>query len=213
MRSGLISAALVASVGVAEAHPHVFVDGRVDFVFDAQAQLKGIEVTWLYDPFETLYVLSSLKIDPGSAWTLDEEERASVIAYESDWADTFNGAARLSMDETPLELKRPTDFHARLVGNQLEVTFVRDLTAPVASDIGDVTVTFYEETYYYAFAITEVPEFIGNADGCSATVDRFDPDTQMAALQSMLARLSREETPEDIDVGRLFTDRIHLTCG
>lgn len=210
--SALLAMVISAAPAAVHTHPHVFVDGAIDFVFAEAAALEKIAVTWLYDPFETLYVLSSLEIDPGTDWRLTDEQRARLLAHESNWADTFDGAARLSQGTQSVALERPQDFAVRLVGNQLEVRFTRALRAPLDMQASPIEVTFYEETFYYAFAIAQDPQFLGAAEGCSAIVEPYDPNKQTAALEQVLLRLGREETPEDINVGRFFTDRIHLTC-
>ena len=204
---------LALSTGSAAAHPHVFIEGQIDFVFSAPFQLKAIEVTWLLDPLETLYVLSTLEIDPGADWTLSDEARAAVIAYESSWTDTFDGAARLEQGETRLPLEPPQSFSAELIGNQLEIRFSRDLREPVSLATEGLEVTFYEETYFYAFTIAQASTLHGPAEGCSTFIDPFDPETDIAGLQVTLMELGREETPEQSNVGRLFTDRIYLSCG
>ncbi|MEX0282682.1 MAG: DUF1007 family protein [Arenibacterium sp.] len=73
-------------------------------------------------------------------------------------------------------------------------------------------VAFYEDTFFFAFTIAEVPKFLGNVPDCLASVIPFDPTAQSSALQSQLSQLGREEQPEDSNVGELFTDRINLTC-
>ena len=40
----------------------------------------------------------------------------------------------------------------------------------------------------------------------------FNPDIELAALQTTLFELSREETPDIENVGALFADRIVMTC-
>ena len=40
-------------------HPHVFVDGGVDFVFEEEYLLSALLITWVYYEFEFLYILSS----------------------------------------------------------------------------------------------------------------------------------------------------------
>jgi len=47
---------------------------------------------------------------------------------------------------------------------------------------------------------------------CEAEVAPFEPDAAAAALQAQLAALFREETPEQDNVGRLFSDEVSLTC-
>jgi len=208
-----IAAIFAALSTPAQAHPHVYVDGRIDFVFTGDSQLQGIEVTWLYDPFETLYVLSSLEINPGADWTLSEDQFNRILAQESSWSENFNGAARLAHDGAQIALEPPVNFAVRLVGNQLEVRFTRDLSEPLQIGTEGIDVTFYEDTYYFAFTIAETPRLLGDTKACIAALNPFNADTQLAGLQTTLLELSREETPQDTSVGSLFTDRIHVSCG
>ena len=39
----------LASASALSAHPHVFIDGGVDFHLDGNGRLHKVEVTWLYD--------------------------------------------------------------------------------------------------------------------------------------------------------------------
>ena len=71
---------------------------------------------------------------------------------------------------------------------------------------------FYESTYFFAFSVTQEPTLLGHAGRCTADVRPFRPDAEDAALQAMLARLSREETPDIENVGALFADRIVVRC-
>ncbi|MEM7524559.1 MAG: DUF1007 family protein [Pseudomonadota bacterium] len=213
-----LSAACAATPLVANAHPHVFVDGGVDFVIGEGAVLDALAVTWRYDPFQTLYILSSLDITPDGDWRLSEEDRRRLIEQESAWAGDFDGTSHLSIDGKPASLARPTSVDVRLRGDQMEVTFQRDLVEPASLVGRGVEVAVYEKTYFYALAVTDTPRILGNGDGdsggagCAAEVDRFDPDRDLSALQVSLFALSREETPDIEDVGALFADRIVLTC-
>lgn len=47
---------------------------------------------------------------------------------------------------------------------------------------------------------------------CDVEFIPFEPDAAAAALQAQLAALSREETPEQENVGRLFSDVVSLSC-
>ena len=59
----------------AQSHPHVFVDGGVDFVFDEKNLLSALLITWLYEEFETLYILSSYGMSVDSDCELAEVDR------------------------------------------------------------------------------------------------------------------------------------------
>ena len=193
-------------------HPHVFVDGGVDFVLGDGSTLEALRVTWLYDEFETLYILSSngLSLTPDGG--LNEEDRQSLTRLQSDLPSDFAGSAHLSVAGEPVALGRPKGLDADIVDGRLHVTFTRDLLEPLDLRASTAEVAFYEATYFYAFAVTDTPQLEGDALGCAATVIPFDPDTQDTALQAALAKLSREETPDAEEIGAFFADRIVLQC-
>ena len=195
----------------AAGHPHVFVDGGEDFVFENDA-LVALRVTWLYDDFETLYLLSSHNLSLNAQGELDETDRLALVRYRSDWPSDFDGSAHLSVDDEPIALKWPTGLDADIVDGRLQVTFTRELDETVRMVGLTAEVAFYESTYFYAFAITKRSELLGSADQCNADVLKYDPSEQDEHLQATLARLGREETPSMANVGSLFADRIALKC-
>ena len=197
--------------GPAAGHPHVFVDGGVDFVFEND-NLVALQVTWLYDDFETLYILSSYNLSLNAQGGLDETDRMALIRHRSDWPSDFDGSAHLSVDGEAIALNWPTDLDAQMVDGRLQVTFMRELdeAVPLTGLVADVA--FYESTYIYAFAVTYLPELLGSGDNCFADVVKYDPSEHDEQLQATLARLGREETPSMANVGSLFADRIALKC-
>lgn len=201
------------SLKQASAHPHVFIDGAVDFIVDEAGALTGLSVTWKYDRFETLYVLTSIGIISAPDGSLSDKDRKTLIRNESDWPDSFDGAAHLTIDGDPVVLSGPLDLDAVLEDGHLTVRYHRDLTRPATISGRDVQVAFYERTYYYAFSVAEPPEIIGSMDDCMIDVTPFDATAEDRTMQATLAKLSREETPEDTNVGALFADRIALQCG
>lgn len=196
----------------AKAHPHVFVDGGVDFVFDEKGVLEALRVTWLYDEFETLYILSSHNMSLNAAGGLDEEDRQRLIRLRSDWPDDFDGSAHLSIDGARIALNWPTGLDAGLIDGRLQITFTRQLEKPASLGRSLAEVAFYESTYFFKFSVTNTPQLLGEFEGCKAKVTHFKPDAQDTALQTALKKLSREETPDIDQVGALFADRISIQC-
>ena len=207
-----ITAALSFGVLQARAHPHVFVDGGVDFVVDDDGSLTALKVTWLYDAFETLYILSSHEMSLNASGGLDEEDRRRLIQLRSDWPDDFDGSAHLMVDGSPIQMKWPSDLDATVIDGRLQLTFMRQLETEVDLSGTLAEVAFYESTYFFAFSITNTPEVLGSSVDCDMTVRHFEPDESDTELQEALAKLSREETPEIAQVGELFADRIFVQC-
>lgn len=208
-----VALGLLLSTAPARAHPHVFVDGGVDFVLGEGNMLEALKVTWLYDAFETLYILSSYDMSLNADGDLDEADRLRLARLRGDWPSDFEGSAHLTRGGERIALGWPMGLDVRLVDGRLKVTFTRRLAVPVNLSLAPVEVAFYEATYFYAFKVTNSPRLVGGTGGCDADLVPFDPDAQDTALQAALAKLGREETPDIEEVGALFADRIAVQCG
>ncbi|MGR3496174.1 DUF1007 family protein [Citreimonas sp.] len=209
----LVAAGAATAPGPARAHPHVFIDGGVDFVFRDGTMLDALQVTWRYDAFETLYTLSSHGMALNAEGELDEADRLELVRLLSDWPEDFDGSAHLTVGGDAIALEWPSALDAHVVDGRLEMTFTRTLGTPVSLDAQYAEVAFYESTYFFAFSVTDEPRLVDAAAGCSVRVIPFDPDSQTEELSKALSTLGREETPEIENVGALFADRIAVTCG
>lgn len=203
---------VLAPANSAAAHPHVFVDGRVDFVMGAENTLEALRVTWRYDAFETLYILSSHGLELNENGELDETTQQTLVGLRSRFPADFDGSAHLSVNDASVPLQWPIEFDAHMIGDRLEVTFMRRLEMPLDVTQGSIEVAFYESTYFFAFSVTDEPQVLG-PETCSTRVAPFKADQEDATLMATLNKLSKEETSGIENVGALFADRIVLECG
>ncbi len=208
--------ALVGAIGTfcgpALAHPHVFVDGGADFEISEGGSLERIRVTWRYDAFETLYILSDLNVLPMPGSDFSDQSRVIVEAALGDFPPDFDGSVHIRIDGMAVPLDWPRDLSAQMVGDRLEVTFLRDLAQPVLVRSKDIHVGFYERTYFFKFSLTDAPAFGAAGDSCTSAITPFEPSQQTAEIRAALARLGREETPEDSNAGALLADRMVISC-
>lgn len=193
------------------AHPHVFIDGGVDFIMADGATLDALSVTWLFDEFETLYDLSSRGIEPQADGTLSDADRETIRASYADFPDDFDGSAHLTIDGQNIEMDWPSDVAVDLVDGRLQLTFIRYLADQIDLTDKNVDVAFYESTYFFAFKITNQPAF-SNGANCTYVSVPYVAGSQTQDVQESLAQLGREETPQIANVGELFADRIVVTC-
>lgn len=203
--------AVFACAAPLQAHPHVFVDGGVDFILSENNTFEALQVTCVYDAFETLCILSSYEMSLNENGDLDEETRQKLVRLRSSWPSDFDGSTHLFAEGERVDLQWPSDLDALLIDGKLQLTFRRVLETPLDLSRASTRVAFYESTYFYAFSITKEPQFLGTTETCSASVTPFNPDSQDRDLKASLAKLSREETPENDQVGALFADRISIT--
>ncbi|MEM7527977.1 MAG: DUF1007 family protein [Pseudomonadota bacterium] len=199
----------------ASAHPHVFIDAGADFEFDDDGRLSAIRVTWILDHFVTLFLLEALGADADRDGALTPEEEARIVADQMNWDEGYEGDSYLDVGGAPTALAGPSSGEAALQDGKLTLRFTRPLEEPVNVPGGDAgaIARIYDPVFFYAYFVTEKPQLMNAPDGCSAEVHPFEPTTELAALQQTLFELDQEEEPEQPEVGRLFADRIVLSCG
>lgn len=193
----------------AAAHPHVFIDGGLDFVFDGNGRIESLRVTWIYDPLTSLFMLEDLGI--ASTGPLDAADRDRLAAYQTEWVPAFEGDSYLRHQGRDVGLSGPLDPEAEIRDGLVVIRFLRDLAAPVRPG-NDTVAEVYDPTYFTAYRITEVPVLENAPSACAAEVKPFEPTRGLAALQKRLLAIPVESTPEDADVGALFAEKIHLRC-
>ena len=204
--------AFLASSSALNAHPHVFIDGGIDFHLDGNGMLHKVEVTWLYDKFETLYILSSQGISPTMDGTLNSNDLSVLTSLYENWPPDFDGSVHLKYLEQNIDLNWPQNASVTYSENRLKIKFERTLKTKLLLTNTPLDIGFYERTYFFDFSITSPPEIIGNIANCSATLIPFEINSQSTEILRDLSYLSREETPEDTEIGSKLADRIQLIC-
>ena len=215
VRRTIASAALITMClgEFAEAHPHVFVDAKTGFIVDDTHLLQGLRISWTYDEFASLILFETLRLDQDNDGVLNDAERAAIIEGETVWAPEYKGDTYLEVAGSDYPLGRPNAAAVAFENNQVTVSFDLPLATPVEIKNTAATLRLYDPIFYYAYTI--LPDQLGTAlpEACQAKVVTFEPNAAETALQDQLAALSREETPEQPEIGRLFADQVQLTCG
>lgn len=210
MRHPLLSlAALLGLAGSAGAHPHVFVDATAGFRLDGEGRLASLRITWTYDAFTTLLMFDQLDLDPDGDGALDDADRAAIVAGETDWPPEYDGDVHLDLGGAPVPMGRPRDGVAWTEDDRISVAFELPLAAPLA-DPGGARLRLCDPSYYYSYKVVALEE--DGPGACTPILSPFEPDEAAAAMQRMLAQLSREETPLQENVGALFADDVMLSC-
>lgn len=207
---------LLAAPGVARAHPHIFIDAGVDFVFDAEGRLTDLRVTWIYDPLTSLFMLEELGIDAADDAALAPADRERLAQYQTEWIEGYEGDSYLWRGDRRVGLSGPEAADAELIDGKVAIRYLRALDAPFrpggAAD-GETVVKIYDPTYFTAYLVTETPRLEGAPGDCRARVVPFEPSGPLAAIQRSLQSVGIDEEPADDDVGALFAERVYLACG
>lgn len=195
----------------ASAHPHVFIDGGVDFVMDGSGQLSALRITWIYDPLASLFLLEDLGIAGLDDSDLTPELRAELAATQTSWMEGYEGDSYLWHDGDRVGLSGPVDATARIESGRLVYSFLREVATPLRPG-ADTTVKIYDPTYYSAYALTQAARIEGPSEGCVAEVEPFEPTPLLARLQESLVAIPADGMPEDAEIGARFAEKAHIRC-
>jgi ABC-type uncharacterized transport system substrate-binding protein len=209
--AGAIALAVAGGApGSGSAHPHVFIDSGVDFLFDPAGRLALLRVTWVYDHLSTLLLLEDLGISPDAGGTIAEADKAAVARDQSQWVEGYDGDAALRHAGARIGLSGPIEPQADYRDGQVELRFLRALETPIRPDETTV-VRLYDPTYFVAYYVSLEPALEHAPETCHATVIPFEPTGPLVALQQSLFALPPDEDPDE-PVGHLFADEIRVTC-
>ncbi len=202
-----VALCLSLPIGGAGAHPHVFVDVGLQFEHDGTGQLTAVEVTWRYDDFFSLLILSDMGLDEDGDGVLTEAERAELKGFDlEEWPEGFEGDLYIHSDGEKITLDHPVPTGVALEDGRIVATHRRGF-APVPAD--GLEVEPYDPTYYVEYTVAGPVDL---PDGCDHSVTEPDLDDSQRAFRDMIADLPAEEQFDGIEVGNLFSDVMVISC-
>ena len=165
---------LCAATVPAAAHPHVFVDNRVTFVFDA-GKVTALKLEWTFDEIFSSDLVN--QFDPEGDGTFDATESADVRENVLPNLKQFHYFTYIWVDGKPLDQIDPADFVATLDNGIVTFRMRVPLPEPVDPLSRKLAVEVNDREYFVEVALAQQdPVAMENADGvpCKAAV-RDDP--------------------------------------
>jgi ABC-type uncharacterized transport system substrate-binding protein len=207
-----------AATGPALAHPHIFIDTSLEFLFDAEGRVAAVKVAWVYDDFTSMLMLGDRGMDPDGDGKLTAEEEAALSGFDMSWDADYEGGLYLldGPEGAPMALGRPKDWSARVFDGRIISTHVRALDVPWVPGDHPLVAQVYDPTYYSSYTILGTPLLTGR-ESCAVQV--FEPDLGEAerVLQEALAEYTADQTElveQDFPhVGAVFAEEARVTCG
>jgi polyphosphate kinase len=194
------------------AHPHVFIDTKVEVILNPEGKVDAIRVTWIYDELYSLSIIEDRGFDPDFDGVLDSAEKAALSGFDMVWDEGYSGDTYVLAGEMPLGLSGPSDWTADYVAGQLVSTHLRRVETPVDPLNVPFAVQSYDPSYYVSYRIVGTPKVTGGTD---CTVAIFQPDFAAAdkALEAALEEYYGSDLEGDFPaIGAAYSDEVRLTC-
>jgi ABC-type uncharacterized transport system substrate-binding protein len=209
----------LALVGLAAApamaHPHIFVEARVEFLTDDQGRFTGVAIDWTYDDLISLALLSDRGMDADFDGVLTAEELAKIQGFDMAWEPEFQGDSYALLDGIALALGQPVNVSASYSDARLSSRHSRMFAEPLTLAPGQLLVfQSYDPGYYTNYTVESAVVSGAPAGRCTVEVFAPDPDLADQRLKDSLAELTPDQDAEMFfpAIGAEFAEEARVTC-
>jgi ABC-type uncharacterized transport system substrate-binding protein len=205
-----LSAILLPSA--ADAHPHVFVDAKVEVVFDQQGRMAAVRNIWQFDEAFSQYAVQGLDSDEDGKLSDEELQPLAKVNVES--LKEFDFFTFLSVGVTDAAFVPPQEYWLESHDGRLTLFFTLPLSEPMAVG-AKTTLEIFDPEYFVAFDfVKQDPISLRDAPlGCSAVHHR--PQELDAATAAILSQIpaDQRDLPPDLEAAALsMANYVSVTC-
>ena len=205
----MVAGAIAVSATAAVAHPHVWIVGRTEVLFDGQGRVTALRQNWAFDDMYSAFVTQGVgeKSKPVSRELLAPLAQTNV---ESLAEFGYFTAARTAGKS--LEFDEPRDYWLEADANGIvSLHFTLPLKASVEAK-KPFSFQTYDPTYFVSFSADKSAPvaLVGAPAGCSASA--VDPAPLLATDQSRLSAAASDNFSPGADLSMRLATRIIVAC-
>lgn len=146
----------------AAAHPHVFMDVELSFVFDPQG-LAGIQQRWVFDEMFSAQIVDMVDANDDGRLTEAEARKIEQEAFVN--LKNFNFFSHVLVDGRKVAFSKATQFVARQKNGILSYEFLLPCSVPAqAGAKRHLTIAVYDQSYYSDVMLSEAKPKLLNAE-------------------------------------------------
>jgi len=201
----------------ANAHPHMWIDAKVNLQFDAQGQLVAVGQQWQFDEMFSSYARQGLPINAAPAALqaeLDKIGKQWMGALADPMSHYFTA---ISQGNTRLAVGDPRGVRVNWDSKteRLSLNFELPLLDPVGAQKAPITVSVVDPTYFVAYSF-EAPDAVSAPTAPTACKASYlPPATLDNTTAQRLAALPPDQgqlPPDLARVAQTLEHRIELKC-
>ncbi len=203
---------LCLTPGLAEAHPHMFLQTAVAVVFDGQGKASGVRISWIYDDFSSMQILADQGLAETADGTLAPADLAKLNGFDMTWKPGWKGDSFARLDQTELDLSGPQDWTVAYAGGQLTTTHLRRFAQPLDLRGHVLGVSTYDPTYYVQYEMSPAIVLENAPPGCRSIYRPADTAKAKADLEAQLRALQGDPELTFPAVGKSFASEAWILC-
>ncbi len=204
---------LALGVGQARAHPHVFVDARVELVFDKEGRISALRHVWRFDDAFSAFASQGLDTDGDGILSIDELKPLAKVNVDS--LKDYDYFTYLKVAGKRSGFKIPTEYWLQMADGYLTLFYTLPLMQAVKPDKTGVSVEVYDPSYFVDYQMVEKdPAVLIDAPAtCSMDVKRkTDPDAATAAILGQIPASERELPANLRSLTSDMSNRVLVKC-
>ncbi len=193
----------------ASAHPHAWIDLWVEVVFDSTGAITGLRETWLFDDFYSVYATEGM--DEDGDGQPDQKLMEELVRQNIESLAEYSYFTKAWIGGNPIPLSKVTEMSTEMREKRLAMIYYVPFEKPVRTDIGALTYSVYDPTYYTEMLHAEaegVIKLVNAPAGCSYDLNAAEPKEEEVALAFSLPATETVTS----DLGQFFAERVSIRC-
>ncbi|SDB48631.1 DUF1007 family protein [Bauldia litoralis] len=195
------------------AHPHVFVDAKVEVVFDDAGRLAAVRNIWRFDPAFSQYAIEGLDTDGDG--TFSENELASLSRVNVESLAEFGYFTYLRVGDRAAGFGDAENYWLELDGEQLTLFYTLPVAEPFVIQQPPY-LEIFDAAYFVGFGFDEVEPFrlVNAPEGCTGNHQLPEElDVQTMTILGQLPADQRSLPPELAEATKSLANYIEIDCG
>ena len=209
LMAGLLSLAPAAAL----AHPHIFVEARLEVVAGPDGSIQELRNVWRFDEMFSASVV--MDFDKNSNAELDPDELAEVGKTVLDSLEEFSYYTTITEDGRTVKVRKPDVINVDYKDGQLLMFFAVKPSEPMPLTKGNkLSFGIYDPTLYTSIDFPSDNELVTEGDAfksCTQKVVRPNPDEVIAENRATLTDAFFND-PTGTTMSKLFATRIDVEC-
>lgn len=211
----LVALAALFGAGESQAHPHVWIEGRADVLFDPNGAITGIRQSWTFDEMYSAFASQGLDSDGDGTLSREDLQPLADLNIESVAKYGYFTSIQTRDDDGGATFAEPVDYWQDHDGLRLTLHFTLPLTSPIDPRTVKTVFDIYDPNYYIGFSLpqTDPVTLVAAPDGCRPKIGRAKAlKKEIAAKLAQIPSTVRELPPDLFSLTSGNANSIRIAC-
>lgn len=210
--AAILTGGLLLAPVTASAHPHIFVEARLEVLAGADGNVQELRNVWRFDEVFSSSVL--MDFDKNTDLKLDPDELKEVGKTVRDSLADYDYYTNLSLNGKAIKVDKPDIINVDYQDGQLLMFFAVKPSEPMPLKGNKLSFGIYDPTLYTSINFPTDNELAVEGDAfksCKHQVVRPNPDEVIAENKSTLTDAFFND-PTGTTMSKLFATRMDVQC-